>query len=185
MRSPNRRGFTLIELLVVIAIIAILVGLLVPAVQAVREAAARTQCTNNLKQIGLALQNYHDSARSFPPGYRSNFDVGGNDTGPGWGWASFILPHMEQQPLFASIRFDLPIEDPANSAARVTPLKVYRCPSDTPPSTWTATKYNTGGTPAGSICDVAAANYVGVYGTGEPGVDGDGIFYRNSAIRIL
>jgi prepilin-type processing-associated H-X9-DG protein len=171
-------------LLVVIAIIGVLIGLLLPAVQKVREAAARVKCVNNLKQIGLALQNYHETAKSFPSGYVSNFDSTGNDTGPGWGWAAFILPQVEQQNLYNSIQFGQNIEMPANSGVRVAPISLYLCPSDSAPPAWTASKFNSSGVSIGAICDVASANYVGVFGVGEPGVDGDGVFFRNSRVRI-
>ncbi len=98
--SQTRRGFTLIELLVVIAIIAILIALLLPAVQQAREAARRTQCKNNLKQLGLALHNYHDiTSNTFPPGYifaTSQSTPALN----GWGWLTMCLPQLEQAPLF-------------------------------------------------------------------------------------
>ncbi len=184
-RGSHRDGFTLIELLVVIAIIGILIGILLPAVQKIRGTADRTQCVNNLKQVGLALHNYHDNAKVFPSGYTSAFDAAGNDTGPGWGWAAYILPYMEQQAIDNSIRFDLPIEAPTNANARVQFIKSYRCPADSIPGlAWTAKKYDSSGNSIATICDVASANYIGVFGTTEPGVDGDGVFYRNSKTRI-
>lgn len=180
-----RKGFTLIELLVVIAIIAVLIGLLLPAVQKVREAANRNQCINNLKQVGLALQSHHDTQLKFPPGYTSGVSGTGNDTGPGWGWAAYLLPSIEQENLYRSIDFALPIEAPTMAGARTTLIKTYLCPSDTIPSQ--AIPVGPRGTSdqlVSTTCTLAPANYVGNFGIGEPGVDGEGVFFRGSKIRI-
>ncbi len=124
MTRIRRSGFTLIELLVVIAIIAILIALLLPAVQQAREAARRTQCKNNLKQIGLALHSYHDSFRCFPYAQESS--------AKGFSAVSQILPYLDQAPLYNLINFSVPQNDPANTPARMTELTVFRCPSDGP-----------------------------------------------------
>ena len=139
---------------------------------------------NNLKQIGLALQNHHDTEKSFPPGYASAFDSSGTDTGPGWGWAALILPQMEQQNLSNAVQIKMNVEAPANASVRVQPVKSYVCPGDSAPPTWTAKKYDLSGNPVATVCEVASANYVGVFGTSEPGVDGDGTLFRNSKVRI-
>lgn len=181
--SP-RRAFTLIELLVVIAIIAVLVGLLLPAVQAAREAARRSQCVNNLKQIGIGLHNYDASFQVFPPGYISQYTTDGTDTGPGWGWAAMLMPMLESSNLFSSINFGLAIEVTANSTSRVVIANHYLCPSDTVRASWEAQLRDSSGTPTQLICQVAPSNYVGLFGTGEPGIDGDGIFFRNGKIGL-
>ena len=127
-------GFTLVELLVVIAIIGILVGLLLPAVQAAREAARRMSCSNNLKQIGLAMHNYHDTFKSFPIGHQVNGQTNpecGNrgDCGAGWTWSSSILPFIEQSNLFNNFNFGLPPHNPLNRQWMGTVLPGFLCPS--------------------------------------------------------
>ena len=181
----RNEAFTLIELLVVIAIIGVLVGLLLPAVQAAREAARRAQCVNNLKQIGLALQNYHGIHQTLPPGYVSNFDGGGNDTGPGWGWAAMLLPQFEQTPIFNAINFSLAIESQDNATGRLANINNFLCPSDSAATAyWAVHRDAATGAPVRNICQVAPSNYVGMYGLGEPGPDGDGVFFRDSRVGL-
>lgn len=138
--SRRPRGFTLIELLVVIAIIAILIALLLPAVQQAREAARRSQCKNNLKQIGLAMHNYHDVFNAFPMGYSTSRpqDMAATELSH-WGWGAFILPYIDQAPLFnqlqvGNVTLHANLATTAGRAALTTALPAYVCPSDPGPA---------------------------------------------------
>ncbi|HVJ66455.1 MAG TPA: DUF1559 domain-containing protein [Caulifigura sp.] len=128
---PRRFGFTLIELLVVIAIIAILIALLLPAVQQAREAARRTQCRNNLKQLGLALHNYHSSANRFPC---ANFTSWSDGSGYRCaGVIALLLPYFDQAPIYNQLDFNLRMLDQApNNTLKNTKLEAVKCPSDSP-----------------------------------------------------
>jgi prepilin-type N-terminal cleavage/methylation domain-containing protein/prepilin-type processing-associated H-X9-DG protein len=175
------RGFTLIELLVVISIIAVLIGLLLPAVQAAREAARRARCSNNLKQFGLAMHSYHSVHNTFAPGYITAVvnDPVAPEIGPGWGWGVMILNDLEQKPLYQGININLQITDPGSLTSRRTILSVFLCPSNVGSgpviaSSLTGTVLNT---------DVSAGQYVASAGQLEPGEFPDsnnGVFYRNS-----
>jgi prepilin-type N-terminal cleavage/methylation domain-containing protein len=192
----HRSGFTLVELLVVIAIIGTLVGMLLPAVQGAREAARRTQSLSNLKQIGLALHNYHDANRSLPPGFRStttgSWAGGSNDavpeSGPGWSFFSLILPYTEETALHASIRFDLPITDPLNKSARETNVALFIDPGDTGSRLIDIT--DSGSPPAATntptaLTQAAVCSYAGCLGTESyEQLPFTGVFHRNSKIRF-
>ena len=144
-RQRSGRGFTLIELLVVIAIIAVLIALLLPAVQAAREAARRAQCTNNLKQLGLAVHNYHQQQNCLPA---ENMFLGPtNDLGWGWNasWAVFMLPNLEQQPLYNAYNFSVQADNGINTTVTFSAIPTMMCPSDNqkvrPNQPWAPTNY--------------------------------------------
>jgi prepilin-type N-terminal cleavage/methylation domain-containing protein/prepilin-type processing-associated H-X9-DG protein len=183
----DRRAFTLIEVLVVIAIIGVLIALLLPAVQQAREAARRSQCLNNLKQIGLALHNYHGAHGTFPPGYVSKTQGNsptGPDIGPGWGWGAMILSQLEQGPLYGAVNFSLPTTDPASLTARRTNLAVFLCPSNPADGGPLTIKDGAGNV---LVADLAPGQYVGVAGQWEPEefpAPNNGVFYRNSRIGL-
>lgn len=202
VQRPYRRGFTLIELLVVIAIIAVLIALLLPAVQQAREAARRTQCKSNLKQIGLAMHGYHETASTFPMGMS-----GWPNTADGklWGWGTAILPYLDQVPLYNNLatmpgglapQTNLPAAGFNAVMASFTPtntflqtnLPVYRCPSDTGSLTVTIPAAGLNGINQQNTYIFGRSNYAGILGASFQLTGGllvpDGAFGESSNIRI-
>lgn len=182
---PRRSAFTLIELLVVIAIIAVLIALLVPAVQKVRESAARTQCSNNMKQLGLAFHSYHDVRKTLPPAVMMNYGSGGSgypgdatlNFGPNW--AVLLLPYIEQNALYNSVSASVerypttPGENAWRSIVN-TPLSIFRCPSDSSASL----VHNGSGT------TWARGNYGGNVGCGLFWVGGEGLVQVQNSVYM-
>ncbi len=188
----SKRAFTLVELLVVIAIIGVLVALLLPAVQAAREAARRAQCMNNLRQIGLGLSNYESAFRRFQGGWTDWRKT----TQPGWAWGHALLPFIEQGNVYQPIDALSPIVANVNKPFLTTTIPTYLCPSDPGEPTFDLGQetpedqedghigHNVDAGP--KLFRVAKSNYVGVFGTLE--IDdflysGDGTFYGNSRTR--
>ena len=181
---PARLGFTLIELLVVVAIVGLLTGLLLPAVQAARESSRRIQCVSHLRQLGVALANYHDQHAALPSGYVSSISPSGAETGPGWGWCAMLLPQLEETSLWALLDFRQGIESPAN-ANRTALIPGLLCPSnDLTELSWPAEVRDADGNPTSLICDVGFAAYTGMYGSTDAVPKGDGLFFRNSRVRF-
>ena len=181
-RAPRRRavGFTLVELLVVVAIIGMLVSLLLPAVQTAREAARRSHCQNNLRQIGLALHAFHDSSGAFPVGCiekRTTRQPGARQLA----WSAALLPQLEQQPLWQAIDFSVPYDGARNAPAAATALAVFLCPS--------AVRLAAGRNgdevayPAGDY-RAAAIDYGGVYGAAQLSPSGNGVMLFDRAVRL-
>ena len=132
MRKLARRdGISLIEVLVVLAVVGLLIAILLPAIQKTREAARRTQCKNNMKQIGLAISNYHDVHQVYP----LNYGAGAYDgTNRGASWMQMVLPYIEHHDVYSSIRFGQPLNDSQNRGVAQAVITEFRCPSDGSPN---------------------------------------------------
>ena len=182
--SRLRSAFTLIELLVVIAIISVLIALLLPAVQQAREAARRTACRNNLKQIGLAMHNYISAFNCFPPGSTSQIDYGVWSSNPSQyhlqSWASLILPNLDQTNLYNQVNYNVSALDPLNTTAASQVIVVYRCPS------YTDNVYSGEPLYVALSPKYAIRNYVAVGATtvGNLWKQPDGVIYARSTTKM-
>jgi prepilin-type N-terminal cleavage/methylation domain-containing protein len=187
MSRKSRPGFTLIELLVVIAIIAVLIALLLPAVQAAREAARRASCSNNMKQFGIAMHNYHDVTSSFPTTMWAGPTYNATNVRYLSSFQTMLLPYIEQAPLYNSINFFFPIgqgvdNGTVNSTAYLTVVNVFMCPSDTSPSVTSIARADSGVGPQ-HTAGVKLSYYVNA---GDNATDGTGPWPFTSlpAIRL-
>jgi prepilin-type N-terminal cleavage/methylation domain-containing protein/prepilin-type processing-associated H-X9-DG protein len=185
--ASGPRGFTILELLVCVAIIAVLAGLVLPAVSAARESARRLQCTHHLKQIGLALHAYHEVQGSLPPGWL--WDA---RRATAYGWLPPLLSYVEQDAVRAQVDFSSGISSSSNTAMRVQIIPLFLCPSDIVERQFMLYVDDDDG-PAilrgAAIMPLPAASYLGLFGTGEPddgwpGRFGNGIFPGSRAIRF-
>jgi prepilin-type N-terminal cleavage/methylation domain-containing protein/prepilin-type processing-associated H-X9-DG protein len=181
---PRRSGFTLIELLVVIVVIAVLAALLLPAVQSARESARRTQCANNLHQIGIALSQYHSAIGRFPSAFVRDLTIPGNQSNPGWGWGSMILSYLEQANLYSAANYMLPIPAADQLTFRRTSLSAYLCPSS-PNDGPASFRYYGDGTVT-SVMELSAGQYVASGGQIPAVFTGatNGVFHQNSSVSI-
>jgi len=183
--NRDRSAFTLVEILVVIAIIAVLIAIMLPAIQTAREAARKTHCANNLKQIGLGMHEYLMNHGEFPPGYTSKVMPDHDDGGPGWSWGARIMPFIEEASLHDGIDYSSSLRSTTASKVVLTSVPLFVCPSDgifesvidIPSKSSTLV-----------ICKMAAGNYVANSGTIRPTCKlcrdaFDGVFGRNRAIK--
>jgi prepilin-type N-terminal cleavage/methylation domain-containing protein/prepilin-type processing-associated H-X9-DG protein len=183
--DARRLAFTLVELLVVIAVIGVLVALMLPAIQKTRESARKSQCANNLKQIGLGMHAYLVVHGSFPPGYVSRVLPDHDDGGPGWAWGAMLMPYIEETSLHGAINFSASLRSAENATVRLTSVPYFICPSDSmfEPVIDIPSKSSTL-----IICQMAAGNYVACAGTVRPTCklcrdQFDGVFGRNRPIK--
>jgi prepilin-type N-terminal cleavage/methylation domain-containing protein len=172
-----RRGATLIEMLVVLAVIGIVIGLILPAVQSAREAARRTQCRNNLKQMGLALNDYVARGGAFPIGYIAWPDAPGG-AAPGWAWSAAILPELERIAIFNAINVALPTDLAGNATARTSIVATYVCPSDRYTGAFSVTSQLSGRQVEAQTTSYAANG--GTVGSSSF----DGLFRVNRSVRL-